>query len=50
MTLRFLRDIAELWGIELQAVERRTVLVELAKAMTSKDLFDEVLPHSSFSG
>ncbi len=40
--LAFLRDIAELWGIELQAVERRTVLVELAKAMTSKDLFDEV--------
>ena len=40
--LAFLRDIAELWGIELQAVERRTILVELAKAMTSKDLFDEV--------
>ncbi len=40
--LAFLRDIAELWGIELQAVERRTVLAELAKAMTSKDLFDEV--------
>jgi len=40
--LAFLRDIAELWGIELQAVERRTVLVELAKAMTSRQLFDEV--------
>ncbi|MEN6530256.1 MAG: hypothetical protein ABFD05_01095, partial [Anaerolineaceae bacterium] len=40
--LAFLRDIAELWGVELQVVERRTVLLELAKAMTSKDLFDEV--------
>ena len=40
--LAFLRDIAELWGIELQAAERRTVLVELAKAMTSKNLFDEI--------
>jgi hypothetical protein len=40
--LAFLRDIAELWGIELQAVERRTVLVELAIAMTSRQLFDEV--------
>lgn len=40
--LAFLRDVAELWGIELQAVERRTFLVELAKAMTSKDLFEEV--------
>jgi len=43
--LAFLRDIAELWGIELQAAERSTVLVELAKAMTSKDLFEEVFPH-----
>lgn len=40
--LAFLRDIAELWGIELQAAERRTVLLELAAAMTSKDLFEEV--------
>ena len=40
--LAFLRDIAELWGIELQSVERRTVLVELAKAMASKQLFEEV--------
>ena len=48
--LAFLRDIAELWGIELQAAERRTFLVELAKAMTSKDLFEEVfssLPSSA---
>ncbi len=40
--LAFLRDIAELWGIELQAVERRTALVELANAMTSRQLFEEV--------
>ena len=40
--LAFLRDIAELWGIELQAVERRTVLIELAKLMASKQLFEEV--------
>ena len=40
--LAFLRDIAELWGIELQAAERRTILVELATEMTSKQLFDEV--------
>ena len=40
--LAFLRDIAELWGIELQAAERRTILVELAKAMASKQLFGEV--------
>lgn len=40
--LAFLRDIAELWGIELQAAERRTALVELANAMASTQLFDEV--------
>ena len=40
--LAFLRDIAELWGIELQAAERRTVLVELAKIMASSELFNEV--------
>ena len=40
--LAFLREIAELWGIELQAAERRTVLVELAKIMASSELFNEV--------
>ncbi len=40
--LAFLRDIAELWGIELQAVERRTILVELSQAMASHQLFEEV--------
>ncbi len=40
--LAFLRDIAELWGIELQAAERRTVLVELAEALSSRQLFEEV--------
>lgn len=40
--LAFLRDIAELWGIELQAVDRRNTVVELAKAMASKQLFDEI--------
>jgi len=40
--LAFLRDIAELWGIETQAGERRTVLIELSAAMTSQQLFDEV--------
>ncbi len=40
--LAFLRDIAELWGIELQAAERRTALVELAKAMGSRQLFEEI--------
>lgn len=40
--LAFLRDIAELWGIELQASERRTVLPEIAKAMSSRQLFEEV--------
>jgi len=40
--LAFMRDIAELWGIELQSTERRAVLVELANAMTSRQLFDEI--------
>lgn len=40
--LAFLRDIAELWGIELQASERRFVLTELASAMSSRQLFEEV--------
>jgi len=40
--LAFLRDIAELWGIELQSAERRPALIELASALTSKSLFDEV--------
>jgi hypothetical protein len=40
--LAFLRDIAELWGIEPQAAERRTVVVELSKAMASRQLFEEV--------
>jgi ABC-type lipopolysaccharide export system ATPase subunit len=39
--LAFLRDIAELWGIELQAGERRTALLELANAITSQPLFVE---------
>ncbi len=47
--LAFLRDIAELWGIELQAVERRTVLIELAKLMASKQLFEEVFSSLSSS-
>lgn len=38
----FLRDIAELWGVELQAGERRTALLELANAMNSESLFIEV--------
>lgn len=41
--LAFLRDVAELWGIELQAVERRSALIELSKEMTSRQLFDEVV-------
>ncbi len=40
--LAFLRDIAELWGIELQAAERRTTLLELSQAMASQQLFEEV--------
>lgn len=40
--LAFLRDIAELWGVELQAAERRAALVELAKALNSRQLFEEV--------
>lgn len=40
--LAFLRDIAELWGIELRATERRTLVVELSSAMISQQLFDEV--------
>jgi len=48
--LAFLRDIAELWGIETQAGDRRTVLIELSAAMASQQLFDEVfasLPHTA---
>ena len=40
--LAFLRDIAELWGIELKASERRSLVLELAAALTSQQLFDEV--------
>ena len=48
--LAFLRDVAELWGIELHASERRTALAELAGEMNTQPLFDEItaaLPQSA---
>ena len=41
--LAFTRDIAELWGVELHTAEKRAAWLELANAMTSDPLFEEVI-------
>lgn len=39
----FLRDVAELWGIEAHTVEKRALLAELARGMNSEASFREVI-------